>query len=99
MIKIKNPKIFKFSTFPEFNGTLIPFYINKGFLKKFKLERFFILYGKSKFFRADHAHKKCSQIIVPLKGDIQIFIQSKKYMKSHKLNVKKKLYLYLHITG
>ena len=88
--KIKKPSILNYSIYPEFNGTLIPFYTNKHFPKNFKLKRFFILYGKSKFLRADHAHKKCFQIIIPLKGEIKVKIKSKKYNKIFNLKVAKK---------
>ena len=90
MIKINKPKIFRYSIYPEYNGSLIPFYTKKHFPKYFKLKRFFILYGKSKYFRADHAHKKCSQIIIPLRGKIKIKIKSKKYSKIFNLEIKKK---------
>lgn len=90
MIKISKPKIFRYSIYPEYNGSLIPFYTKKHFPKYFKLKRFFILYGKSKYFRADHAHKKCSQIIIPLRGKIKIKIKSKKYSKIFNLEIKKK---------
>ena len=33
MIKFNRPKILKYSIYPEFNGTLIPFYTNKHFKK------------------------------------------------------------------
>tara|TARA_B100000965_G_C19600784_1_gene762537 strand:+ start:1793 stop:2209 length:417 start_codon:yes stop_codon:yes gene_type:complete len=90
VIKINKPKIFRYSIYPEYNGSLIPFYTKKHFPKYFKLKRFFILYGKSKYFRADHAHKKCSQIIIPLRGKIKIKIKSKKYSKIFNLEIKKK---------
>ena len=90
MIKINKPKIFSYSIYPEFNGTLIPFYTNKHFPKYFKLRRFFLLYGKKKYSRADHAHKKCSQIIIPLRGKIYITIKSRKYSKKYILGVYKK---------
>ncbi len=90
MTKFVRPKILKYSIYPEFNGTLIPFYTNKHFPKKFRLKRFFILYGKRKYLRADHAHRKCSQIIIPLKGQIKIKIKSKNFSKSFSLNVKKR---------
>lgn len=48
-MKIKKPTIIKYSIYPEFNGTLVPFYINKSFPKKFKLKRFFLLHGKKNF--------------------------------------------------
>ena len=82
MIKIKKPKILSYSIYPEYNGTLIPFYTNNHFPKTFKLKRFFLLYGKYKFFRADHAHKKCSQIIIPLRGKIYISIRSRNILKN-----------------
>ena len=90
MIKINKPKILRYSIYPEFNGTLIPFYTNKHFPKYFKLRRFFLLYGKKKYSRADHAHKKCSQIIIPLRGKIYITIKSRKYSKKYILGVYKK---------
>ena len=90
MIKINKPKILRYSIYPEFNGTLIPFYTNKHFPKYFKLRRFFLLYGKKKYSRADHAHKKCSQIIIPLRGKIYITIKSGKYSKKYVLGVYKK---------
>ena len=89
MKKIIKPFLFKYKIFPDFSGTLIPFYINNSFPKKFLLKRFFLLYGKSKYFRADHAHTKCSQIIVPLKGSIKIKITSKSKNKIFFLSTKK----------
>ncbi len=90
MIKFKKPKLISFSIYPEFNGTLIPFYKKSHFPKSFFLKRFFILYGKSKYFRADHAHKKCWQIIIPLRGDIMIQLKSKNFSKVFHLNKKKR---------
>ena len=90
VIKINKPKILSYSIYPEYNGTLIPFYTHKHFPKYFKLKRFFLLYGKNKFFRADHAHQKCSQIIIPLRGKIYVSIKSRNYEKKFVLEVKKK---------
>ncbi len=95
MIKIKKPSLSTFNTFKEFNGSLIPFYTNSFFPKKFKLKRFFILYGKKKFFRADHAHRKCTQIIIPLRGVIKVKIKSRKYNKIFKLSVNKNKALHI----
>lgn len=74
------PRILKFNNFKEKSGTLTPFYLGKHWPKNFKLKRFFFLYGKKKYLRADHAHKKCSQIIFPIKGKILIdtFFNKKK---------------------
>ena len=85
----------KYSTYPEKNGTLIPFYTNKSFPIGFRIKRFFILYGKKKLFRADHAHLKCSQIIIPLAGKVKIKIISKNFKRIYYLSplLKKALYV------
>lgn len=90
MKKIQKPKFFNFNLYPETNGTLVPFYSKKHFPKNFKLKRFFILYGKKNYFRADHAHSKCSQIIIPLKGVIKVKVKSKNFSKIYKLSLDKK---------
>lgn len=92
---IKKPKLIKYSTYPEFNGTLVPFYVDKSFPREFKLKRYFFLFGKKKYFRADHAHKKCSQIIIPIIGNIKVEIKSHKYRKIFNLSLNKKKALYV----
>ena len=94
-LQIKKPALFNFKVFPEFNGTLVPFYTNSFFPKYFKLKRFFTLYGKKKYFRADHAHKKCTQIIIPLRGTMKVKIKSRKLNKIFMLSVNKKKALYI----
>ena len=59
------------------------------------LKRFFTLYGKKKYFRADHAHSKCSQIIIPLKGKIQVKIKSRNYNRTFNLTIDKRKALYI----
>ena len=54
-------EIKKSKTFSDKTGSLIPFYKN-GILKNFSLVRFFFVYGNKKYYRANHAHKKCNQI-------------------------------------
>ena len=90
MIKIKKPYLIKYNIYPEFNGTLVPFYTSNFLPKKFLLKRFFTLYGKKKYFRADHAHKKCTQIIIPIRGKVKLLIKSKNYNKIFELTVIKK---------
>ena len=68
-------KIFKLKSFVSSNGTLIPIYLNK--LKKFKIKRFFILHGKKNSIRGDHAHKKCTQIFIPVSGKIKLEVFKK----------------------
>ena len=60
-------KVSKYSLYKDKTGGLAPFYI-KGNLKNFKIKRFFFIYGNKKYPRANHAHKKCSQILIPVSG-------------------------------
>jgi WxcM-like, C-terminal. len=94
-MKISNLKKIKFNRYPEKSGELIPFYIDD--LKKinFKLVRFFFLFGKKKYIRADHAHKKCKQIIIPIKGKIKVTTYKKGKKKVFLLNRIKKEGLYI----
>ena len=91
-------EIKKSKTFSDKTGSLIPFYKN-GILKNFSLVRFFFIYGNKKYYRANHAHKKCNQILIPIYGKIKVDIidkkgVNKKFILSHKknnyLNVPKK---------
>ena len=84
-------KIKKFEKFSDRTGILIPFYDNEHF-KNFKIKRFFFLYGNKKYPRADHAHKKCNQIIIPVKGSAIIEIINKK-KKIFNISYKNKSYL------
>ena len=74
-LKIKNSK--KFS---DITGDLIPFYKDK-LLENFNIKRFFFVYGNKKYFRADHAHKKCNQILIPINGKIEVTITTLKNKK------------------
>ena len=69
-------KLMKLKKFVNNNGTLVPVHLNK--IKNFKLKRFFILHGKKNRLRGDHAHKKCTQIFIPLNGKIKLEILKKK---------------------
>ncbi len=80
----------KSRTFSDKTGSLIPYYI-KNSLNNFKIIRFFFVYGNKKYFRADHAHKKCNQILIPVFGKIEVEITNlkknkKKFLISHKNN-------------
>ena len=68
-------KIIKFKKFIDKNGALIPLSL-KDF-HNFKIKRFFILFGKKDFIRGNHAHKKCSQIFIPISGSVKIEVLSK----------------------
>ena len=86
MNKIKNIKIKSFS---KSTGKLIPITFNKKF--PIKVKRIFFLYGKKNKIRGQHAHKKCSQLFVPIFGkfilDIKTPKTNKKIMLSHSKNV------------
>ena len=93
----KGPRIIKFNNFTEKSGTLTPFYVGKHLPKSFKLQRFFFLYGKKKHLRANHAHKKCSQIIFPIIGKIKITTFFKNQKKNFLISKKKKTALIIPI--
>ena len=46
------------------------------------------MYGKKKYLRADHAHKKCSQILIPIIGKIKVTTYYDKNKKIFILNPK-----------
>ena len=77
---MKLPKIFNFKKFIKKSGTLLPITFNNKF--PIKVKRIFIIYGKKKYLRGDHAHKKCSQVFFPIKGKIKINMKYKKTKKS-----------------
>ena len=78
----------KFKQFTDKTGSLLPIYKSKH-LKNFNLKRFFFVYGKLSYPRADHAHKKCNQILVPIFGRLEVEItrrnkKTTKYILSSK---------------
>ena len=85
----------KFKTFTDKTGTLIPFYFNHHF-KNFNIKRFFFVYGKKNIYRADHAHKKCNQILIPVNGTIKVEVTNlKNIRKVYSLSLKNKRFLFL----
>ena len=81
---MKSPKIFNFKKFTKTSGKLLPITFDNKF--PIKVKRIFIIYGKKKYKRGDHAHKKCSQIFIPIMGKIKINIKYKKTEKSINLS-------------
>ena len=84
---MKTYKIFSYKKFKNISGELLPITFDKKF--PIKVKRIFFIYGKKKYKRGDHAHKKCSQIFYPLFGKAKITIQSKKNKKNIILDYKK----------
>ena len=76
---MKLPKIFNLKNFTKRSGKLLPITFNNKF--PIKVKRMFFIYGRKKYKRGDHAHKKCSQVFIPIKGKIKI---NMKYRKTEK---------------
>ena len=81
---MKSPKVFNFKKFTKQSGTLLPITFDNKF--PIKVKRIFIIYGKKKHLRGDHAHKKCSQVFFPIIGKIKINMKYKKAEKSINLS-------------
>ena len=81
---MKLPKIFYFNKFRKKSGKLLPITFNKKF--PIKVKRIFFIYGKKKYKRGDHAHKKCYQVFFQIMGKIKINIKYKKTEKSINLS-------------
>lgn len=90
-MKKKFPKLISFKSFSDKTGKLTPFYVSQHLPKGYKLRRFFFLFGKKNYLRADHAHKKCTQFIVPIVGKVKITTFNNKKKKIFILDHKKEL--------
>ena len=77
---MKSPKIINFKNFTRPSGKLLPITFNNKF--PIKVKRIFFIYGKKKYIRGDHAHKKCSQVFFPIKGKIKVIMKYKNTNKS-----------------
>ena len=73
------PRIINFKKFTKPSGKLLPITFNNKF--PIKVKRIFFIYGRKKYKRGDHAHKKCSQVFIPIVGKIKI---NMKYRKTEK---------------
>jgi hypothetical protein len=60
----------KFKIYKNDTGSLVPFSLKNDI--PFNVKRIFFIYGKKNSKRADHAHYKCSQYLVPLYGSIDV---------------------------
>ena len=84
---MKLPKTLYFKKFTKISGKLLPITFNKKF--PIKVKRIFFIYGKKKYKRGDHAHKKCSQVFFAVKGKIKINMKYKNINKNIVLNSNK----------
>jgi len=87
-MKIKKIKIYSDKT-----GDLVPISLKVNI--PFKTKRIFIIHGKKNYIRADHAHYKCSQFLIPLCGSIIVNYENKKSKFKKILSVKKNNFLML----
>ena len=88
--KIFKPIILKLKKIKNLNGVLMPIYLNK--INSFKTKRMFIVKGDKNFIRGQHAHKKCTQIIILINGETDIkIIKNKTYKFNLKSNQNKML--------
>ena len=55
----------------------------------------FFIYGRKKYKRGDHAHKKCSQVFIPIKGNIKINMKYRKTEKSVLLSANRSISLFV----
>ena len=90
---MKSPKIINFKKFTKSSGKLLPITFNNKF--PIKVKRMFFIYGKKKYKRGDHAHKKCSQVFIPIKGKIKINMKYRKTEKSVLLNANRSRSLFV----
>ena len=81
---MKKIKKFKIKTYLAKTGRLIPISFNKQF--PMQVKRVFFLYGKKNKIRGDHAHKKCSQIFMPISGEMVLFTKTPFSKKKFLLN-------------
>ena len=81
-------KYYTFNKFKKKSGTLIPISLSKDI--PFKTKRVFMIYGNKNFVRGNHAHKKCSQFLIPIFGKIKIDYFDKFRKNSVLLNSNKK---------
>ena len=86
-------KKFSFKKYRKNSGTLIPFSLKKEI--PFKTKRIFLIYGKKNFIRGNHAHKKCSQFLVPIFGKMEVEYEGKNFKIKKIIDYKKNLGLLL----
>jgi len=70
---MKKIRFLKLKKFKRKSGTLIPINFNKKF--PIKVKRLFYIYGKKNSVRGDHAHKKLTQIFIPISGITKLIVE------------------------
>lgn len=79
---------YQFKSYTKKSGVLTPFSLKNDI--PFKTKRIFLIYGNKNFTRGNHAHKKCSQFLVPILGKVRVSTEYKKIKKNLIINYKNK---------
>ena len=96
----KNPKLIKYKNFKDSRGLLVPFEIKNKMIKvnnsfHFKMKIIFFSAGRKNYYRGDHAHKKCSQILLCLNGSIVVETIKKNKVRKFKISKNKNEVLFI----
>jgi len=84
---MKKIRFLKLKKFKRKSGTLIPINFNKKF--PIKVKRIFYIYAKKNSARGDHAHKKLTQIFIPIFGTTKLIVTKNGLEKNYILDCKK----------
>ncbi len=84
----KKLKIYKNNT-----GFLVPISFKKDI--PFKSKRVFIIHGKKNSIRGEHAHFRCSQLLIPLYGSMIVEYENRRGKFKTKLSLNKTNFLLL----
>ena len=90
---MQSPRIIELKKFTKLSGKLLPITFNNKF--PIRVKRMFFIYGRKKYKRGEHAHKKCSQLFIPIKGKIKIIMKYRKTEKSVLLNANRSRSLFV----
>jgi dTDP-4-dehydrorhamnose 3,5-epimerase-like enzyme len=85
---MRNIKKINLKSFYSSSGKLTPITFNKNF--PFKIKRIFFLHGKINKVRGDHAHKKCTQLFMPISGKMVLEISTPNLTKKISINANSK---------
>ena len=77
---MKKIRKFKLKSYSRFSGKLMPINFDKKF--PIKVKRIFFINGKKSKIRGEHAHKKCSQLFIPIHGKMALTIETLNNKKS-----------------
>ena len=87
-------KKFNYKTFFDKRGLVSPVHLKKKL--KLNIKRLFFVSGKKNSIRGNHAHKKCIQCFIQVKGKSKIELSSKNNIKNFYLIDKKKIALIVY---